>query len=292
MQMRLLREWVGEITRQVGTQNAYKHVWQVVRAVLKKPVHKLWNAQVDETQVKKLEKVVWRFIVQQEPLTRIAGVANFCGYDFEISREVLDPRPETEMIVEHAVKVIEEKVREMKREEISILDMGTGSGCIVCSILAILSKKNIFPHALATDISPQALTIASKNAQNLQVKCNFQLSNWGSVINQTFDLITANPPYISSTASLPREVWAYDPPISLYAGPSGLEAHLTALPQLPRILNPKSTVLWEIGYNQTKIAEYAQTIFPHAQIDILEDFNNLPRMLKIQTSPPFIDNNI
>lgn len=272
--MTTLRSWIASATK---LTHSYARSWSVATAVLQQPTHKLWNTNITKFQLASLDRALHRYL-NHEPLTRIAGMTEFYGYQFLISAYVLDPRPETEMLVEHAVQ------HAAQSTPTSILDLGTGSGCIICAILATLLARNLHLYALATDISPYALTIASQNARQLNLKCDFLLSDWCTNITQTFDIVVSNPPYISTKAILPQDVWAYDPPAALYAGQSGLDVHRAALPQLPRILNAHAVILWEIGCEQKEtVLDCARSVFPDAKnLEVINDFNDLPRMLKIQ----------
>jgi len=265
-----VRTWINTAVTKLGS---HQLAWRLASTALDRPVHQLWVTTIADSDRAILDRCLVEYLAGK-PLTRIRGYTEFYGYTFHTSPAVLDPRPETEMIVRHGIE----------RNPRSVLDLGTGSGCIVCSILATLANHKIRPQALATDISSDALRIATRNAQRLGVDCEFRPSDWCANITETFDLVVCNPPYISTHAPLPQDVWAYDPPISLYGGPSGTLAHAIALPQLPRILNPGGTVLWEIGYDQRDwILDLAHQTFPHARdIRVFDDFNQLPRMLHVQ----------
>jgi release factor glutamine methyltransferase len=265
-----VRTWIHNAAR---ITHSHQRAWQLASAALDRPIHALWTITPTKTERARLDHCLAEYIANK-PLTRIREKTEFYGYTFRTSPAVLDPRPETEMIVQHAVEC----------NPRSILDLGTGSGCILCSVMATLHAQGSHPRGLGTDISPDALEIAKHNAQQLGVTPEFRLSDWCARIDEKFDLVVSNPPYISTTAQLPTEVWAYDPPIALYGGVSGTHAHYIALPQLPPILNPNATVLWEIGHDQRDwILNFAHKVFIGArEIDVLDDYNQLPRMLRVR----------
>jgi release factor glutamine methyltransferase len=243
-------------------------LWSVARAVLGGSVAELWNRKIDAKELELLSQGLVRYL-SDEPLTRIRGWTEFCGLQFKVNKHVLDPRPETEMLVDYA--------RTLKFN--SVLDLGTGSGCIICSIL-----HNTAVCGVGVDISPNALDVARYNAQNLGVEANFLLSNWCSNVDGRFDLVVSNPPYIKRYDTLPKDVWAYDPQLALDGGVSGHDAHRAALSSVPGVLNSGGVVLWEVGYDQGDwIKKYAQQLFPGARIFVHNDYNDLPRMLVVKT---------
>jgi release factor glutamine methyltransferase len=264
--MILVKDWVAQQAASKD-HNIRDHrlLWKIASAAIKQPVPIIWDQYVSLSD---LTFGLTRYL-SGEPITRIQGAVTFCDFLFITSPAVLDPRPETEMIVEIAVKL---KPR-------SVLDLGTGSGCIICSI----SKLVNLDYALGIDISYDALEIAKINAARLNAKCEFRISDWCGQVHENFDLIVSNPPYVGSRELLPLDVWAYDPNLSLDGGIDGCDVHRAALPQAIGRLNPSGVILWEIGSDQSEwILEYAQNIAPNAKnIEILRDYNHLPRVLRI-----------
>lgn len=246
----------------------YEDLWSVARATLDRETCSLWNQPLNQTEIALLDLALQRFVAG-EPLSRIRGWVTFCGHRFRVTPAVLDPRPESEMIVSIANHL----------KFASVLELGVGSGCIICSILL-----NHPVRALAVDKSAAALKVAQFNATQLSVTCEFKLSDWCANVDGQFDLVVANPPYVATNAPLSKDVWAYDPQHALDGGLDGCEAHRIALPQAKGVLAPGGTVLWEIGYDQRRwITEYAKSIFPNATISILNDYNKLPRLLVVKT---------
>ena len=146
-------------------------------------------------------------------MSTIIGKKEFYAREFFVNSQTLDPRPETELIID-LVKSLEEKISQPTK----ILDLGTGTGCIIISLYLELYKK-ISVLADATDISSESLEIAKKNARrhNIDNKINFFKSNWFSNVKNKFDIIVSNPPYIkkSEINFLPTGVKRFDPLISL-----------------------------------------------------------------------------
>jgi release factor glutamine methyltransferase len=181
-----------------------------------------------------------------EPVSRMIGLREFYGRPFRIDASTLDPRPDTETLIEAALGLVDRK------GPLRILDLGTGSGCILVTLLAEL------PHAtgVGIDKSPAALERARANARVLGVgeRARFMAGDWLEAIGGTFDLVVANPPYLSAAemAGLSREVGAHDPREALDGGPDGLFAYRRIAPRLRNALRPGGIALFEIGPAQAE----------------------------------------
>lgn len=181
----------------------------------------------------------------REPFQHIVGRQEFYGLDFVVSPDVLIPRPETELLVDAAIEILTEK------KNARILDIGTGSGCIVVSIIHNVPTAT----AVAVDISECALAIAQENAEKNRVagRIDFLRSDiFEAVDRQTFDVIVSNPPYIpvSDIAGLQSEVRDHDPIIALTDGSDGLSIIRRIVSDAPRYLNNNGKLLMEIGLGQ------------------------------------------
>ncbi len=178
--------------------------------------------------------------LEGEPVDMLIGRKAFWKDDFIISKDVLSPRPETEGIIEAALKGLPAPE--------TILDLGTGSGAV------ILSLGREFPAAAltATDISAPALDIAGQNAARLGVDCRFIQSDWFAAVDGRFDLIVSNPPYITDAAmkTLPAEVSGFDPDLALRGGPDGLAPYRLMAAQAHLHLTPGGGLILEIGFDQ------------------------------------------
>lgn len=180
-----------------------------------------------------------------EPVAYIIGFKEFYGFDFKVTKDVLIPRPETELIVDEAIKL----------NAANILDLCTGSGCIAISI-AIHTEAKI----TASDISDNALMIAKENAKfhKIDDRITFVNSNWFDGIEDKFDLICCNPPYIpeSDRNIMASETLAFEPPLALFAVKEGLEAYEIIAKNSAKFLNQNGKIILEFGYNQAdKVAE-------------------------------------
>lgn len=201
--------------------------------------------------------------LQHEPLDKIIGIKEFYKYTFCVNSDVLSPRPDTEILVEKAIDIIKENNFQ------KIIDFGTGSGCIILSILKDLD----FTSGIGVDISKDALAVAVKNAENLNVtdRISFINDSWANIdesIGQ-FDVIVSNPPYISfdEFEKLDKEVKYYDPKIALVAEDNGLYCYKQIANIASLILKDGGYILLEVGYNQ---AEDAAQIFCHKGFNLIE----------------------
>jgi release factor glutamine methyltransferase len=215
-----------------------------------------------------------------EPISRIVGEQEFWGLNVVLSQATLVPRPETEQLVEEAL------ARLAGLRAPRIVDLGTGSGAIIVSILEALPRA----HGLATDISEAALATARQNAERHGVagRLDFRQGPWWQAVPHTelFDLIVSNPPYIATAAiaDLAPEVRVFDPKAALDGGWDGLEAYRAIASQAARRLVPKGHMLLEIGYNQ---AEAVSRVFRRAgfgRVEILKDLAGLDRVVSASHS--------
>ncbi|WP_435641922.1 peptide chain release factor N(5)-glutamine methyltransferase [Micavibrio aeruginosavorus] len=203
-----------------------------------------------QADLDRLEGMVARRLAG-EPPSRILGSREFWGRDFVLSPDTLDPRADTETLIEAALECF--KGREPPKR---ILDIGTGTGCIAITLLAE------WPGAtgVATDLSAGAVDTARLNARNNGVDSRIQVvqTRWVDGIDVEsgagFDLIVSNPPYIPSNdiESLDENVRRFDPILALDGGDDGLNAYRDIITETKRLFNPGGIMLWEIGINQLK----------------------------------------
>ena len=179
-----------------------------------------------------------------EPVSRILGEREFYGRTFKVTPDVLDPRPDTETLVDAALPLLAGIARPR------ILDIGTGSGAIIVTLLAEVPGA----AGVATDLSPAALAVARHNAAVSGVDGRLELveTAWARGIDGQFDLIVSNPPYIPqhSIAGLDREVREHDPHLALAGGPDGLDAYRALLAEAAQLVKPGGHVVVEFGAGQ------------------------------------------
>lgn len=210
-----------------------------------------------------------------EPVQYIIGDVAFFDTILEVNKNVLIPRPETEELVEKSLKLIR---RYYPTQEIKVLDIGTGSGCI-----AITLKKHL-ASALVTacDISTEALKVASKNAKNNNTSVNFIKSDIFSNIQDKFDIIISNPPYIKYDEEIMDIVKNNEPHLALYAKNNGLYFYQEILSNAHNYLSEKNIIIFEIGETQADdITKIAKTSFPSSKIIVEQDFRHLDRYVFI-----------
>ena len=184
-----------------------------------------------------------RFVARRasgEPVSQIVRAREFYGRVFKVTPDVLTPRPETEMLVEEALGALPTKGY--------VLDAGTGSGCILLSVLAEREDAG----GVGFDASNAALRVASANARKLGLaeRAAFVADRFESFPGGGFDVVVSNPPYIEEGAALPVEVAEHEPHLALFAGPDGLDAYRAIAPRLPAWLNPGGSAFFEVGAGQ------------------------------------------
>ena len=213
---------------------------------------------------------------QGEPAQYITGRQDFYGLEFEVTPAVLIPRPETELLVEAAIKLVGAEV-------VSVCDVGTGSGCIAITLLTQLPQA----RAIAVDVSAAALEIAKRNAARHRVtdRIEFLLSDClASVPQQTFDLIVSNPPYVSedAVATLQREVRDFEPRVALTAGADGLDVIRRLVTDARRYLKPHGHFLFEIGFDQHEAVGNLIDAQVWELLDIHQDLQGIPRTVALR----------
>ena len=211
-----------------------------------------------------------------EPIPYLIGHAPFLGLDFVVSHHVLIPRPETEQLVEMAIRWGKE------RGPIRGVDVGTGSGCIAVSLARHLPEAEI----IAVDISLRALEVAAANAaRHTPQGVTFIHADLLDALAPGLDFIAANLPYIAGHEwpTLPIGVKSYEPTLALHGGVDGLELIRALLPQAAERLRPGGSILLEIGWQQGDIvAALARDSFPAAEVAVRSDFAGHDRIVTIQ----------
>lgn len=215
-----------------------------------------------------------------EPLPYILGHWEFFGRDFDITPDVLIPRPETELLVEKAIKWL--SANPLKR---SVADIGTGSGIIAASIAMNVPDAKI----LATDISPAALKVAQKNTIkfNVQDRIRFvQCNLLPQEVDSNIDLLCANLPYIPTQTMQELPIYGREPTLALDGGEDGLDLYRSLLEIAPRWLSQRSLMLFEIEASQgMKALSLAYDKLSNATINLHKDLAGHNRLLEIRLHP-------
>jgi release factor glutamine methyltransferase len=220
-----------------------------------------------------LEKLIARRSAR-EPISRILGYREFWSLRFGLSRGTLDPRPDSETLIEAALAALGDRDRAYR-----VLDFGTGSGCL---LLAMLSEV---PNATGTgiDLAEGALETARRNAAALGLKgrASFVCGNWGDGLSGRWDVILANPPYIAADEvdRLPPEVARFEPRQALDGGADGLEAYRALAPAILRLLAPAGVAVIEVGFGQAHKATRIMAAAGLALRAVRHDLSRVDRCL-------------
>lgn len=232
----------------------------------------------DQELDKKLAKVFFSLLERRknlEPVAYIIGRKYFYDLEFEVSKDVLIPRSDSEILIDYVLK-------DYSQGNLKILDLGTGSGCLIITLLKHLTNAKGF----GVDISSDALDIAKRNADKIGVtnKLTLSQSNWfDSIKPQTFDIIISNPPYIGPEEDLSSEI-KYEPQTALFAGLDGLDAYKQIAAKAKDYLSPQGAIYLEIGYKQK---ESVQKIFEEHNFKLngtRKDLQGHTRCLKFRFS--------
>lgn len=181
----------------------------------------------------------------RQPVSQLTGRREFWGLAFKVTEATLDPRPDSETLIEAVLAA-----RRDKEAKLAMLDLGTGTGCL---LLALLNEyKNA--RGIGVDIREDTLGVARDNAKELglDVRASFMHSHWGRQVQGTFDIIISNPPYIptGAIATLPPEVSRYEPKAALDGGGDGLACYRAIAAQLPQLLAKDALAVLEVGMGQ------------------------------------------
>lgn len=210
-----------------------------------------------------------------EPVARIIGRKEFWSHSFQLGADTLVPRPETETIVEAALSIFPAQDAKLR-----VLDLGTGSGILLASILLERKKAT----GIGIDRNENTLRIARENlnALGLVERAQFICGDWSAALDQRFDLVVANPPYIASKdiSSLAREVREHDPHTALDGGADGLDAYREIIAELPQLISEKGIAVLELGIGQEdEVAALARARGLEVREPARRDLGNVPRAL-------------
>ena len=219
-----------------------------------------------ETAIKELESGI--------PVQYIVGNVDFYDNTFKVNKNTLIPRFETELLVEKTIKYINKYFN----NEIKILDIGTGSGCIAITLNKLLDNSMV----TAVDISKDALDVARENNKINNTDVNFIESDVFSNINDKYDVIISNPPYISYDEDIMDVVYNNEPHMALYADDNGLYFYDKILRECRKYLNDRFLIAFEIGYKQgNDILNIINKYFDNVNISLEKDYSGRDRFIFI-----------
>lgn len=211
------------------------------------------------------------------PLQHITGEQEFMGYPFCVNEHVLIPRQDTEILVEEAIQIMRPKMK--------ILDMCTGSGCIVLSILKMCKEKYYMTdlQGIGADVSEEALKVARENSRRLEVPVTWIQSDLFAKIpeEEKYDVIVSNPPYIETAVidTLQEEVRLHDPYIALDGKEDGLYFYRRIISEADKYLKPQGKLMFEIGCDQAEAVEELMKNAGYEQITVKKDLAGLDRVV-------------
>ena len=271
--------------RKVGIETANLDCRLLLSKSLKlnKTVHNYQNVNVTDNEFKNFKNYIEQRL-NGKPVSRIINKKNFWDNEFELNDDTLDPRPDSETLIDAVLCYFKSKTQSFK-----ILDLGSGTGCLGLSLL----KE--YPYSVATffDVSKKSLEIVKINSLNFGlshrskfVNLDWRDKNWVANLNKIenetkFDVIISNPPYIPTEdiKYLQKEVKEYDPFIALNGGEDGLQAYHSIIPKLKNIMNKNGKIFFEIGKGQenciTKLAA-VHGLFPQ---EYRKDFSGVIRVI-------------
>ena len=232
------------------------------------------NGEVKEELLAELESVL-KQREQRVPLQYLMGECEFMGYDFYVDERVLIPRQDTEVLVETALEVC----RKEQMGEIRLLDMCTGSGCILLSLLHELKPRTV--TGVGVDLSKEALCVAEKNAEKLKINAEFLESDLFENVKGTYDVIVSNPPYIRTSVieTLQEEVKDHDPYLALDGKEDGLYFYRRIIEQAPAYLKKKGWLLFEIGSDQGEDVKNLMEQAGYTGVSVKKDLAGLDRVV-------------
>lgn len=236
--------------------------------MLAHPEHALTSDQKEQ-----FEAVITRR-VQHEPVSKIIGEREFWGLPFYVTQDTLDPRPDSETLVDAVLSNVEDHEAPLR-----ILDLGTGTGCL---LLALLSELKC-AQGVGVDCCPRALDVAAFNAKRLEIdaRAQFIKGNWGQGLEGHFDVIVSNPPYIRADelGQLSKAVKDYDPLLALQGGEDGLACYREIVEYIKSLLAPGGLVAFEIGKGQEQEVRSIMTQIGLTVMPSISDLAGIPRCL-------------
>lgn len=238
------------------------------------------NAVADDAEEKYLKLTERR--AERIPLQHITGVQEFMGLEFVVNEHVLIPRQDTEILVETALEKLKEQLLHAP-EQVRFLDMCTGSGCILLSVLRYADREYDDKEitGIGADVSPDALRVAKQNGENLNIKADWTETDLFDRIEGTFDMILSNPPYIPSEVieTLQPEVREHDPRLALDGKADGLYFYRKIIEESRTYLKPGGWLIFEIGAEQGEAVSSYMKECGYRSVAVKKDLAGLDRVV-------------
>jgi len=268
----------GQVNARLDAQVLLSHTLHIERSALYAYPERILTPEQEQQFLTLIERRS-----HGEPVAYLTGHKEFYGLDFLVDKRVLIPRPETELLVEAALKVCRQMLAVGRTPVVA--DIGTGSGIIPVT-LAVLER--CLPYLYASDISADALEVAYLNCQRHHVEDRVRLLHGDLLapLPEPVDILTANLPYVGTgeTDDLPPDVRAYEPRLALFSGPDGLDLlhrFFTGLHESRKLVQG-TVVLLEIGYRQREpLTRLLHEIWPQATISFIKDYAGWDRLLQV-----------
>lgn len=278
-----LQDWLSRATQALApvAEQPRSEARRLVEAALNWPIASQLvdpDQTIDAASLEALDALLHRRAERLEPLSRILGRREFWGLSLEIDGATLDPRPDTETLVELALDLFSGPERSLPGQ---ILDLGTGSGAL---LLALLSE---YPAArgLGVDQDSDTLATAARNAARLGLgeRARFEGGDWLSGVSGRFDLIVSNPPYIptGNLAGLDRAVRDFDDPLALDGGADGLAFYARTLREAGRCLAPGGVLILELGIGQADSVQALGRDSGWRLLSLRDDLAGIPRAMAL-----------
>ena len=271
------RKWAEEILMQAEVPDAGLDAWYLleyaIASVEKRQTGRGWYLMNRDTAMEEKTFRYYTELVRKRctriPLQHLTGEQEFFGYTFSVNEQVLIPRQDTEILVEEALK--------RAKEGMALLDMCTGSGCILISILKNVQKV----RGTGVDLSAAALEVARENAQKLQTEAEFIQSDLFEQVEGKYDMLVSNPPYIQTQVieELMPEVREHEPRLALDGMADGLYYYRSILSQCREYLNPGADLLFEIGADQGEAVSGLLLKAGFTGIQVVKDLAGLDRVV-------------
>lgn len=271
-----LLEQGKEQLKQGGIQEYQLDAWLLLEHVFQ--ISKAWYYvhEIEETDTEKAAQ--YETLIQRRknhvPLQQITEEGYFYGMKFYVNQHVLIPRQDTEILVEEVLKLCK-KLWNQDEKHLQILDLCTGSGCILLSILANLQQA----EGTGVDLSLEALEVAKRNARELEISAKWLHSDLFEQVEGNYDVVVSNPPYIRTSVieELMEEVRLYEPRMALDGKEDGLYFYRKIIKEAKGYLKPGGVLAFEIGYDQGEAVSTLMENQGYEQIQVVQDLAGLDR---------------